>query len=141
MQSQGDVEGELHNEASPEQADGPLLPDKYDEDYKVFYVEFQGRPKDDIDYKILATARSLQEFNSTTVLEDLESGEIQSPVNIVVNWINNVNGREAVYVTIDDGNDLERVFTFYNKKEYWLQSQDPSEDEESEDGSERLKVI
>lgn len=140
MQSQGQDEGELHNEASPEKADGLPLPDRYDEDFKIFYVEFQGKYKDEVDPKILASSRSLSTFHDSLTSQELESGNIQTPDTAIVQWINSRNSREAVTMKIEDNKDLETFISFYGQEKFWPEAQDSSDDSESEDESERLKV-
>jgi len=140
VQSQGEIDGELHDEASPEQADGPPLPRRYNQDFKIFHVEFQGKYQDEVDFKILASCRSLSELQNSDIAEKLESGEIQTPVNAMVQWINSRNSREGVSMKIENSKDLETFSSFYGQEKFWPEAQDSSDDSELDDESERLKV-
>ena len=143
--SQGSVEEGPRDEAPSEQVDGPPLPVLL-EDYQVVYIEFQGRYLDEVDFRVLASCRSratLAEVlaNNSRFSQQVSNRTIELPVNGIVNWISSQGRKEATKMTIENKENLNEFLEFYSQEKFWADAQDSSDDEESDDESEQLKVV
>ena len=144
--SQGSDEEGPRNEAPSEQVDGLPLPQSL-EDYKVIYIEVQGRYLGEIDYRILASCRSqttLSEVlaDNSRFNQQISNGTIELPVNGIVNWISNTGSKEVTKMAIENKNDLKEFLEFYSQDQFWEDAQVSSEEEEeSSDETEQLKVV